>query len=144
MDAFEVRPGKAIGPFRIGMTRDGAADVANALGLTVEAGSGPGRERRWRVGHQLFLYFDAADAVVEIEAALTNGIPVVWRGMRLDLPARMVVAELDAIAAADDTDWEFPATTCYPRIGLCLWMDAKPGEPLTGSFESVLVRLPVE
>ena len=144
MDAFDVVPGEGIGPFRIGVTHDEAAATADAVGLTVErtmVRAPPGGDT-WVVEEQVFVYFDNLGRADAIEAALRDGKTVTWRGLPLDSSAREVVAALDTIAEADRTDREYPGSTCYPRIGLCLWMDAKPGAPLAGVFESVLVRRP--
>ena len=144
VDAFEVVPGERIGPFRIAMTRDEAAAEAEAAGVPLErtmVRALPGGET-WIVDQQVFVYFDQVGRANAIEAALRDGKPVTWLGMPLDSAAREVVAAFDAIAEADRTDREYPASTCYPQIGLCLWMDAKPGAPLGGVFESVLVRRP--
>jgi hypothetical protein len=144
MDAFDVRPGLGIGPFNLGMTRADAIAAADTAGLTTapfrRGSTGP---VGLVIAGLLFIHVDAVDEVEEIEVALSDDMAIVWQGLDLRAPAREVVAAFDQIAAADATDREFPASMNYPAIGLSLWKEGKPGRPLTGRFEAVLVRRPV-
>ena len=142
VEVFEVAPGEALGPFRIGMTGPEAAAAAEAVGLTFERSNVRALSggETWIVEDQLFVYLDHEGRVDEIEAATQRGRPVTFDGLRLDSPAREVAAVFDAVSVPDRSDPEFPATICYPGIGLCLWMDAGSDGPVGGVFESVLVR----
>jgi hypothetical protein len=125
------------------MSRGEVRAAANRAGFLVSPfRRGPDGPEGMQVAGQLFIYFDSTDRVEAVEIATTGEIPVVWQGLDLSGPAREVVAAFDMIATPDSADPEFPATTCYPAIGLCLWKEAKPGRPLTGAFEAALVRRP--
>jgi hypothetical protein len=144
MRRFDVQPGEGIGPLRIGMTRAEASQATTDVGLsTVQV-------RRWArkpevlvVAGQLQAYFDVADRIEEIEVAIAAPDSIRLGGLDFAAAPETVTAALDRLAQADRTDPEYPASSCYPTIGLCVWKDAKPGNWLDGPFQSVLVRRPV-
>jgi hypothetical protein len=144
VDRFEVRPGEGIGPITIGMTRSEALEAAASAGLSaMSIVKSPTAPEALVIERQLFAYFDPDDRVEEVEVAVPRDQDdrgVMWNDLDFALDPGAVTGALDEIAKPDREDAEYPATSCYPDLGLALWKDAKPNDWLDGPFESVLVR----
>ena len=141
MDAIEVEPGVGIGPVQIGMTRHQVIRAAESAGLEVQP------VRRWPdhpevliVADQVQAYFGPDDLVRQVESAFSPA-PVRYGAIDLGGTAAEVKAALDRIAQPDTEARDFPASFCYPALGLCLWKDAKPSDWAEEEpYESVLVQ----
>jgi hypothetical protein len=144
VDAIEVEPGIGIGPVQIGMTRHEVITAAEAAGMDVQT------VRRWSgrpevliVADQVQAYFSPDDVVEQVESAMSP-TPVRYGAIDLGGRAANVKAALDRIAEPDTGDRDFPASFCYPALGLCLWQDAKPSDwRQEEPYESVLVQAAV-
>jgi hypothetical protein len=129
------------------MTRPEAQDAARTAGLAVAP------FKRWEdspdvlvIAEQLQAYFDDDDRVEEVETRLPSqdgDLSILLGTLDLSGPAEEVAAGLDRLGDPDRSDREYPATRCYPALGICVWKDSKPDEWRDGPFESVLVRRPL-
>ena len=144
MDRFEVRPGEGIGPITIGMTRSEAFEAAENVGLTAASFvKSPTAPEALVIERQLFAYFDPDDRVEEVEVAVPRDQDdrgVTWNDLNFALDPGAVASALDQIAQPDKEAVEYPATRCYPDLGMAVWKDGRSDDWLDGPFESVLVR----
>jgi hypothetical protein len=143
---FEVRPGAAIGPFELGMTRGEVLDAAERAGLDQREFQHPLAARpSLQLGSQVITHFDDEDRLCEVETAtarLPTDARIVWGAIDFGESAPDVGRGLDEIAEPDRSDAEWPGSRVYDSLGLALWQDVKPGMLLDRPYEAVLVRRP--
>ncbi len=146
LDMIQVYPGKGMGPFRLGMTRDDALKAAASAGLSTSSGQRwIGTEPSLFAGHQIQLHFKG-DLLIEMEVSepgLPGNVPVLLGDIALLRDgAQDVFDRVRALGRVDVGDSEYPSRAYFPDIGLTLWREGKPGEPLSGTFEAVGVSMP--
>jgi hypothetical protein len=153
MRRYEIRPGRGIGPIRIGMSR---ADAERAMGTTgqavqsfVRGQQGPPVLAIER--NSLQAYFDDADRVEGVEIyggagdsralGVEPAFSARYRGVDVfRTPASELVAVVSRDAPSDPAASEDPGVTFeFPSIGLSLWRQTDEQTPF---FETVYVSRP--
>ena len=141
-----MRPGEGIGPLQLGMTRKDAMTAGLAAGFAVDAFARAGGPKTDLVlSGQLFVYFDAAGRVDEVEVAVPQGVdprrvPVSCLGLPLAAPYDELLRRMRDRARADERDPEHPGTSAYPDLGLVLWADTKTEDLAEVRVQAILVR----
>jgi len=149
MQNWKIAPGIGVGPITLGMSRQAAIGAAEAQALPVRS------HTRWAsappslvIGAQLQAHFDDIGRIVEIEVARASS-PEHRRLLLgdIDISAADAKDVLESIATQYEVDRdarEYPSTSVFPRAGLTLWKEGKPGELEEGPFQAVSVFVPSE
>ena len=150
-DRYEIRPGKGIGPVKLGMSRDEARHAMQARGQrVVSLDRGDPRPALAMHGNGFQVYFDAADRVHGVEvmrpysAALRPGerLPFAAELEDVDVfqtPATDLVALVSRKTRLDPDSHDPGVTFEFPSIGLGFWRE---GIEHARFFESVYVDRP--